>query len=54
MVNSPANAPSLNVQTIGKIFSVVETTVNNRALKYRSKIKKVLNDFYEYNKRSAL
>ena len=54
MVNSPANAPSLNVQTIGKIFSVVETTINNRALKYKSKIKKVLDDFYEYNKRNSL
>lgn len=54
MVNSPANAPSLNIQTIGQITSIVETTVNNRALKYNSKIKSALLAFYDYNKRNPL
>ena len=54
MINSPGNAPSLNVQTISQITSVAEAKIRSGALSYKSKIKDTLTSFYKYNGQNPL
>ncbi len=53
-LNSMGNSPSLNLQTLGQIFSVAETHIRRKELSYEPKLRKVLKSFYEYNHRSSL
>lgn len=51
-INSPGQSPSLNIQTLAKIFSVAETKIRRIELSYSSKINSILKAFYDYNQRS--
>jgi hypothetical protein len=54
MINSPGNAPSLNVQTISQITSVAEARIRSGALSYKFQIKAALTSFYKYNGQNPL
>jgi hypothetical protein len=54
MVNSPGLSPSLNVQTLSQITSVAEAHIRTRVMRYRPRLKKVLENFYNYNERNRL
>lgn len=53
-VNSAGNASSLNIQSLGRIFSVAEAHIRRKELSYKPKISKVIKAFYEYNHRNSL
>lgn len=53
-VNSAGTSSSLNIQSLGKIFSVAETHIRRKELSYRPRIAKTIKAFYEYKHRSAL
>jgi hypothetical protein len=53
-VNSAGNSSSLNIQSLGKIFSVAETHIRRKELSYRPRIAKVIKAFYEYKHRNSL
>lgn len=51
-VNSAANSPSLNIRSLAKIYSVAETQIRRKELKYDSRIRKNFLAFYQYNQRN--
>lgn len=53
-INSAGNSPSLNLQGLGKIFSIAETHIRRKELSFKPKISKIIKAFYEYNQRSRL
>lgn len=53
-INSAGNSSSLNIQTLGKIFSVAETHMRRKELAYRPKVASIIKAYYEYKHRSAL
>lgn len=53
-VNSAGTSSSLNIQSLGKIFSVAETHIRRKELAFRPKISKTIKAFYEYKQRNSL
>lgn len=53
-VNSAGNSSSLNIQSLGKIFSVAETHIRRKELSYRPRVAKTIKAFYEYKHRNSL
>lgn len=53
-INSPGTSPSLNIQSLAKIFSVAETHIRRKELSYQKRISKIINALYDYNRRNSL
>lgn len=53
-VNSAGTSSSLNIQSLGRIFSVAETHIRRKELAYKPKISKVIKALYDYKHRNSL